>query len=145
VALLPLAAEAAPGKSSGTSCQSTTVSGGVASWTYSRNGGANGFVLSTGIEVRFAPHDAGNVDAVVDVGSSVSVAGCLKTGPAGDTHLKASTITNTGTGASYTAGSAAPAQPAPPSDAPPAPPSDGPPGEKNPPAPKPPHQKPPRR
>lgn len=144
-ALVPIAAEAAPKKKSAAACQTTSLNGSVAAWSYSSKGDMHGFYLDSGVEVKFAPHEGASVDAILDVGSSASVSGCLTTSPSGNTHLKATTITNADTGASYSVGGTAPppkgtGSPPPPSDGspPPPPPSDGSP-------PPPPAKKPPRR
>lgn len=122
-----------PEEKSAAACQTTSLNGSVASWSYNSKGGVHGFYLDSGVEVKFAPHEGASVDAILDVGSSTSVSGCLTTSPSGNTHLKATTITNTGSGASYTVGGTAP----PPKGEGSPPPSDGPPP--------PPAKKPPRR
>lgn len=110
-ALMPLAVDAKPKKSS--SCQTTSVSGTVTNWKVNNKGHIDGLYLNSGSEIRFAPHEATGVDAIVDIGSSVSVSGCLKTSPSGASHIKMQSITNLGTGATYTSGSTSSSPPPP--------------------------------
>jgi hypothetical protein len=92
------------------SCTATTADGSVAGFTYAPKGEIHGPRLSDGREVRFPPDQGDEVDAIVDPGSNVRVEGCLHTGPAGDTHIKADRITNLDSGQVWTK----PSAPAPP-------------------------------
>jgi hypothetical protein len=91
-------------------CTATTAEGSVAGFTYAPKGETHGLRLSDGREVRFPPDQGDEVNAIVDPGSNVRVEGCLHTGPAGDSHIKADRITNLDTGQVWTK----PAAPAPP-------------------------------
>lgn len=97
----------APGPPPPGSCTVTETRAGTLTAFKTTPSGQNtdGFFLTTStgsLEVRYPPTFSSQVNAIVAVGSSVSVTGCLRTGPAGDTHLKAATITNTVTGQTLT-------------------------------------------
>lgn len=114
-ALVPMSAFAKPGpKSSSPPPEpvSSTVQGTVTAFEYSdKSGQLKGFYIDGATEVKFPPHEAGNVAAIVSEGSQVEVSGDLRTGKHGETHLKAWTITNLDSGQSVTMGSAGPAGP----------------------------------
>lgn len=97
-------------------CTSTTVQGTLVEFVTSPSGSVRGFDLNTNpgtLEIRFPPHVSSQVTAIVAVGNSVSVTGCTHTGPMGDTHFNAQTITNTQTGQTVTVTSP-PSPPTPP-------------------------------
>ncbi len=94
---MPALSFAAPRPPAGTP---VTVSGKVSAFKTSPSGSVDGFVLSTGVEVRFPKHSSSQVTAIVSVGANVQVSGKQRTRPRGDTHIKAATITNLNTGAS---------------------------------------------
>lgn len=72
--------------------------GQVVNYTYSRSGRIDGFVLTTGDEVRTPPHLSATITNTIPPGSAVQVAGVRKTGKYGDVHIKPDTITNLATG-----------------------------------------------
>lgn len=72
-------------------CVETEVSGTASALHHNRGGDLDGFTVD-GTDVKFPPHEGDWVDAILDSGDAVTVTGCLHTGPAGDTHLRASTI-----------------------------------------------------
>jgi beta-lactamase regulating signal transducer with metallopeptidase domain len=71
-----------------------TLQGTVQKFTTGPKGDVHGFVLNTGTEVRFPPHLEKRVTAVATKGDRVQVSGRLHTGPRGDTHFEADSITN---------------------------------------------------
>ncbi|WP_448337739.1 hypothetical protein [Chloroflexus aurantiacus] len=72
--------------------------GQVVNYTYSRSGRIDGFVLTTGDEVRTPPHLSATISNMIPVGSPVQVSGVRKTGKYGDVHVKPDTITDLATG-----------------------------------------------
>lgn len=75
------------------------ISGQIANHTYSRSGRIDGFILSTGDEVRTPPHLAATIANTLPVGAAVQVVGVRKTGKYGEEYIKPDTITNRTTGA----------------------------------------------
>ena len=72
----------------------TTVQGTVRSLTYGPAGDANGVILDQGTEVHVPPDEAAQLNSLAPVGARVQVSGWIHTGPLGDTHVDATTITN---------------------------------------------------
>ena len=85
-------------------CDAVTVSGTVTSFHYARRGELDGLVLSDGTAVRFPPHEGADVDAIVDVGSGITVTGCTHVGPRGDAHVRAQALTNEGSSETWSQG-----------------------------------------
>lgn len=85
-------------------CTVTAAEATIAAFETSPRGGLHGFTLDNGTNVKFPPHEASRVDAIVDPGSPVRVEGCAHTSPTGNSHHKASAITNTATGQSVIIG-----------------------------------------
>ena len=71
----------------------TTVTGVVQSFSYGP-GGLDGLILDRGTVVHFPLEYSRQVSAAAPVGSAVTAIGCSHSGPAGDTHFDADTITN---------------------------------------------------
>jgi hypothetical protein len=109
----PMAAASAP---------TTTVAGGVRSLSYGPAGDVNGVILDQGIEVHVPPDQANQLNSIAPIGSRIQASGWIHTGPLGDTHVDAMTITNLNTG------STASFQTPPPPPGPGAPPPPGPAG-----------------
>jgi len=63
-------------------------------------GEVDGATLDDGTVIHWPPHLADRFTAVIAKGDSIRVAGRMETGPAGDTHLEAQTVTNLRTNAS---------------------------------------------
>jgi hypothetical protein len=86
-------------------CTTTTIEGSVAGYRTAPHGEIDGVLLNTNpgqIEVRFPPHHGLQVQALGGLGTTLRVTGCAHTGPAGDTHFQAQTITNPQTNESVT-------------------------------------------
>jgi hypothetical protein len=71
-----------------------TMEGIVQKFTAGPKRDIHGFMLNNGTEVRFPPHMEKRVTAVVAKDDRVRVSGRLHTGPKGDRHLDADSITN---------------------------------------------------
>jgi hypothetical protein len=63
-------------------------------------GEVDGATLDDGTVIHWPPHLADRFTAVIAKGDRIRVAGRMETGPAGDTHLEAQTVTNLRTNAS---------------------------------------------
>jgi hypothetical protein len=72
----------------------TTVQGTVRSLSYGPAGDVNGVVLDQGTEVHVPPDQANQPNSLAPIGARIQVSGWIHTGPLGDTHLDATTITN---------------------------------------------------
>ena len=72
----------------------TTVQGSVRSFSYGPAGDVNGIILEPGTEVHVPPDQATQLNSLAPVGARVHATGWLHTGPLGDTHVDATTITN---------------------------------------------------
>ena len=71
-----------------------TVRGTVKEFTTAPKGEVDGMILSDGTWVHWPPHLQGRFKAIVERGDRVRAAGFWETGPAGDTKLEVSTLTN---------------------------------------------------
>ncbi|OAN43849.1 hypothetical protein A6A03_17645 [Chloroflexus islandicus] len=78
--------------------EAVDISGRITNYTYSRSGRIDGFIMSTGDEVRTPPHLAATIANTLPVGASVRVVGVRKTGKYGEVQIKPDTITNLDTG-----------------------------------------------
>jgi hypothetical protein len=72
----------------------TTVQGTVRSLSYGPAGDANGIILDQGTEVHVPPDQANQLNSLAPIGARIQVSGWIHTGPLGDTHVDATTITN---------------------------------------------------
>ena len=72
----------------------TTVQGTVRSVSYGPAGDVNGILLDQGTEVHVPPDQARQLNSVAPMGARIQASGWIHTGPLGDTHLDATTITN---------------------------------------------------
>jgi hypothetical protein len=72
----------------------TTVQGTVRSMSYGPAGDINGVILDQGTEVHVPPDQANELNSLAPVGARIQASGWIQTGPLGDTHLDAATITN---------------------------------------------------
>jgi hypothetical protein len=75
----------------------TTVQGTVRSMSYGPAGEVNGVILDQGTEVHVPPDQANQLNSLAPVGTRIQASGWIQTGPLGDTHLDAGTITNLNT------------------------------------------------
>ena len=72
----------------------TTVQGTVRSLSYGPAGDVNGIILDQGTEVHVPPEQANQLNSLAPIGARIQVSGWIHTGPLGDTHVDATTITN---------------------------------------------------
>lgn len=79
-----------------------TVSGTVKEFTTAPKGEVDGLLLTDGTWVHWPPHLQGRFTAIVAKGDRIRVAGSWETGPAGDTKLEVSTLTNVVSGKTST-------------------------------------------
>jgi hypothetical protein len=77
---------------------SMTAKGKVSEFHVNRHGDVDGFLLSDGTEVKLPPHQAGDLEALVQVGSQVWIEGRRHETPHGDIHLHADQIMDTASG-----------------------------------------------
>jgi len=70
------------------------------SFTTAPKGEVDGLILNDGTWVHWPPHMADRFTAVVSKGDQVKAIGFMETGPAGDTKLEISRLTNLRTGKS---------------------------------------------
>ena len=56
-------------------------------------GDVNGITLDQGTEVHVPPDQANQLNSLAPIGARIQVSGWIHTGPLGDTHLDATTIT----------------------------------------------------
>jgi hypothetical protein len=75
------------------------VTGTVESFTKARMGEVDGAELKGSTVIHWPPHLEDKVTDVVKKGDKIKVTGRMETGPEGDTHLEAQTITNLSTDA----------------------------------------------
>jgi len=81
-----------PGETS--AAVTTTVQGTVRSSSYGPAGEANGIMLDQGTEVHVPPEQVSQLNSLAPIGARILASGRIQTGPLGDTHLDATTITN---------------------------------------------------
>jgi hypothetical protein len=91
-------------------CAPLTVQGSVVAYRYAPKGEVDGLLLGE-LDVRFPPHEGYRVQALLPIGSPASVTGCTHTGPAGDSHLQAQSLTHSATGQSVQISGPAPKKP----------------------------------
>jgi hypothetical protein len=72
----------------------TTVQGIVRRVSYGPAGDINGVVLDQGTEVHVPPDQANQLNSLAPIGARIQASGWIHTGPLGDTHVDATTITN---------------------------------------------------
>src|SRR6266852_5085752 len=72
----------------------TTVQGIVRTLSYGPAGDANGVILDQGTEVHVPPDQAGQLNSLAPIGARIQASGWIHTGPLGDSHVDATTITN---------------------------------------------------
>jgi hypothetical protein len=72
----------------------TTIQGSVRSLSYGPAGDVNGVILDQGTEVHVPPDQANQLNSLAPVGTRIQASGWIHTGPFGDTHVDATTITN---------------------------------------------------
>jgi hypothetical protein len=80
-----------------TSAVTTTIQGTVRSSSYGPAGDVNGVILDQGTEVHVPPDQANQLNSLAPIGTRIQVSGWIHTGPLGDTHVDATTITNLNT------------------------------------------------
>jgi len=85
-----------------TTTTTTTVQGTVRTLSYGPAGDVNGVILDQGTEVHVPPDQAGQLNSLAPIGARVQVSGWIHTGPLGDTHVDATTITNSNNRATIT-------------------------------------------
>ena len=73
----------------------TTVQGTVRSLSYGPARDVNGVILDQGIEVHVPPDQTNQLNSLAPIGARIQASGWIHTGPLGDTHVDATTITNT--------------------------------------------------
>ena len=71
-----------------------TLRGKVKSFHENPKGVADGLTLEDGTEVRFPPHLGDRVAEIISVSDEVSIVGRKHTGPKGDSHVRAESISN---------------------------------------------------
>jgi hypothetical protein len=76
------------------SATTTTVQGIVRSVSYGPAGDINGVILDQGTEVHVPPDQASQLNSFAPMGARIQASGWIHTGPLGDTHVDATTITN---------------------------------------------------
>ena len=74
--------------------ESKKAEGRVQGLTTAPMGEVDGATLDDGTVIHWPPHLADRFTAVVVTGDRIRAAGRMETGPAGDTHLEAETVTN---------------------------------------------------
>jgi hypothetical protein len=72
----------------------TTIQGTVRSSTYGPAGDVNGVMLDQGTEVHVPPDQASQLNSLAPMDARIQASGWIHTGPLGDTHVDATTITN---------------------------------------------------
>ena len=72
----------------------TTIQGTVRSSSYGPAGDVNGVMLDQGTEVHVPPDQASQLNSFAPMGARIQASGWIHTGPLGDTHVDAMTITN---------------------------------------------------
>jgi hypothetical protein len=80
----------------------TTIQGTVRSSSYGPAGDVNGVMLDQGTEVHVPPDQASQLNSLAPIGARIQASGWIHTGPLGDTHLDATTITNLNNSATMT-------------------------------------------
>jgi len=80
-----------------TSAAATTIQGTVRGSRYGPAGDVNGVILDQGTEVHVPPDQAFQLNSLAPTGARIQASGWIQTGPLGDTHLDAATITNLNT------------------------------------------------
>jgi hypothetical protein len=80
-----------------TSAVTTTIQGTVRSSSYGPAGEANGVILDQGAEIHVPPDQANQLNSLAPIGTRIQASGWIHTGPLGDTHVDATTITNLNT------------------------------------------------
>jgi hypothetical protein len=81
-----------PGETS--AAVTTTIQGTVRSASYGPAGDVNGILLDQGTEVHVPPDQASQLNSLAPIGAPIQASGWIHTGPLGDTHVDATTITN---------------------------------------------------
>ena len=89
-----------PGETS--AAVTTTTQGTVRSSSYGPAGDVNGVMLDQGTEVHVPPDQASQLNSLAPIGARIQASGWIHTGPLGDTHLDATTITNLNNSATMT-------------------------------------------
>jgi len=77
-----------------TSAVETTIGGTVRNFSYGPAGDVNGLVLDRGTEIHVPPEQANQLNSLAPIGAHIQARGWIHTGPQGDSHLDATTITN---------------------------------------------------
>lgn len=77
-----------------------SVEGDVTGFTAGPRGEVDGLAMADGTIVKFGPHEAARLGALVEPGDTVRVEGMQHVTRHGETHLRADTITDTVTGES---------------------------------------------
>jgi len=72
----------------------TTIGGTVRSFSYGPAGDVNGVVLDRGTEIHVPPEQTNQLNSLAAIGARIQATGWIHTGPQGDSHLDATTITN---------------------------------------------------
>jgi hypothetical protein len=80
-----------------TSAVTTTIQGTVRSSSYGPAGEVNGVILDQGAEIHVPPDQANQLNSLAPIGTRIQASGWIHTGPLGDTHVDATTITNLNT------------------------------------------------
>jgi hypothetical protein len=91
--------------------QANTLQGRIRSFTTAPKGEVDGALLEDGTVVHWPPHMGTRVRRLIDTGDRIKVVGQTETGPAGDTHFEARSITNLGSSTSIDIGADAPPPP----------------------------------
>lgn len=80
--------------------EARTIQGRIQSFNTAPMGEVDGASLDDGTVIHWPPHLADRFTAVIAKGDRIRVAGRMETGPAGDAHFEAQTVTNLRTNAS---------------------------------------------
>lgn len=87
-------AQAPPPPPPQATASTTTVQGIVRGLSYGPAEDVNGVILDQGTEVHVPPDQANQLNSLAPNGARIKVSGWIHTGPLGDTHVDATTITN---------------------------------------------------
>lgn len=93
--------------------QAGTMQGRVRSFTTAPRGEVDGAVLDDGTVIHWPPHLGNRVRNQINAGDRIRVTGQNETGPAGDVHFEAQSITNLRSNAQIDFGANVPAPPPP--------------------------------